>query len=202
MRFPERVTLVEVGPRDGLQSLAQTYPLEVKIELVELLGGRRTARRSRSRRFVRPDVIPQLADAASVIAGCDGSTGASTARSCPNRRGAERAVAAGVDEVLGLITASDSYNRKNARMTRRGEPRAVPPVCRVAREAGLPIVVAIGIAMFCPYEGEIPEERVFGLIERMRDEGVDEFYVATSVGLDGPRKVHRLCSLILDRWPR
>ena len=71
----------------------------------------------------------------------------------------------------------------------------------VAREAGVPIVMAIGIAMFCPYEGEIPEERVLGMIERMRSDGIEEFYVATSVGLDGPRKVSSLCSQILDRWP-
>src|SRR5262249_60805292 len=71
----------------------------------------------------------------------------------------------------------------------------------VARGAGVPIVMAIGIAMFCPYEGEVPEERVLSLVEHMRAEGVDEFYVATSVGLDGPRRVHSLCSRILDRWP-
>jgi hydroxymethylglutaryl-CoA lyase len=119
----------------------------------------------------------------------------------PNRRGAERAVAAGVDEVLGLITASDTYNRKNARMTVEENLALAAGMAQVAREARVPIVMAIGIAMFCPYEGEVPEERVLGLIERMRAEGVDEFYVATSVGLDGPRKVHTLCSQILERWP-
>jgi hydroxymethylglutaryl-CoA lyase len=74
-------------------------------------------------------------------------------------------------------------------------------MAEIARGAGVPIVMAIGVAMFCPYEGEVPEERVLGLIERMRSDGIDEFYVATSVGLDGPRRVSSLCSRILDRWP-
>ena len=103
--------------------------------------------------------------------------------------------------MLGLITASDTYNRKNSNMTIAENLDAIAEVAEVAREAGVPLVVAIGIAMFCPYEGEVPEDRVVSMIERMRADGVEEFYVASSVGLDGPRKVHRLCSLVLDRWP-
>jgi hydroxymethylglutaryl-CoA lyase len=78
---------------------------------------------------------------------------------------------------------------------------AVAAIAEVARRERMRLVIAIGIAMFCPYEGEIPEARVLELIERMRADGVEEFYVATSVGLDAPRKVHGLCSRILDRWP-
>jgi hydroxymethylglutaryl-CoA lyase len=103
--------------------------------------------------------------------------------------------------VLGLITASDTYNLKNARMSVADNLDQAAAMAAVARDAGVPIVMAIGIAMFCPYEGEIPEERVLGMIERMRSDGIEEFYVATSVGLDGPRKVSSLCSQILDRWP-
>jgi hydroxymethylglutaryl-CoA lyase len=198
--FPERVTLVEVAPRDGLQSLERIYPTEVKVELVELLADA-GLEKIEVTGFVHPEVIPQLADAGDVLAGVRRVDGCVYRALVPNVRGAERAVAAGVDEVLGLITASDTYNRKNARMTVEENVAQAAGMAAVAHEAGVPIVMAIGIAMFCPYEGEVPEERVLGLIERMREEGVDEFYVATSVGLDGPRKVHSLCSQILDRWP-
>jgi hydroxymethylglutaryl-CoA lyase len=78
---------------------------------------------------------------------------------------------------------------------------AVAEVAEVSRKARTPLVVGIAIAMFCPYEGDVPEERVLGMIERMRADGVEQFTVATSVGLDGPLAVHQLCSRILDRWP-
>jgi hydroxymethylglutaryl-CoA lyase len=103
--------------------------------------------------------------------------------------------------MLGLITASDTYNRKNSNMTVEDNLDAIAQIAEIAREAKVHLVVAIGIAKVCPYEGEVPEERVLRMIERMRADDVTEFYLASSVGLDGPGKVHRLCSLILDRWP-
>jgi len=118
-----------------------------------------------------------------------------------NRERLRNREVAGVDEMLGLITASDTYNLKNQNMTVEENLGAVAAMAEVARREGIPLVMAIGIAMFCPYEGEIPESRVLELIERMRGDGVEEFYVATSVGLDAPRKVYGLCSQILDRWP-
>jgi hydroxymethylglutaryl-CoA lyase len=200
VRLPERVTIVEVGPRDGLQSLAEPYPLEVKLEMIELLA-ESGLQKIEVTAFVRPDVIPQLADADEVLRRVRRINGCVYRALVPNRRGAERAAAARVDEMLGLITASDTYNRKNSNMTVEENLEAIGEIATVARQATTHLVVAIGIAMFCPYEGEVPEERVLALIDRMRRDGVEEFYVATSVGLDGPRKVNRLCSMILDRWP-
>ena len=200
MKFADRVTLVEVAPRDGLQSLPDSYPTDVKVELIELLAETGVPKIEVTG-FVHPKVIPQLADAEEVMARVRRFPGVVYRALVPNQRGAERAVAAGVDEVLGLITASDTYNRKNANMTVEENLVQAAGMAKVARDAGVPIVMAIGIAMFCPYEGDVPETHVLGLIDRMRAEGVEEFYVATSVGLDGPRKVHTLCSQILDRWP-
>ena len=135
MRFPKRVTIVEVGPRDGLQSLPDRFPLETKLELIGLLG-RAGLRKIEVTAFVRPDVIPQLADAEQVLAGLERVEGLPTAL-VPNRRGAERAVAAGVDELVGLIAASETYNRKNSRMSIDENLDAVAAVAEVAREAHL-----------------------------------------------------------------
>lgn len=200
MRFPERVELVEVGPRDGLQSLERVYPVDVKAEMVETLAeaGFRTIEVTG---FVRPDVIPQLADGEELMARVRRVEGCAYRGLVPNRRGAERAARAGVDEMVGLITASETYNRKNQNMSIEENLIAVAEMEAVASEAGIRLVVAIGIAMFCPYEGEVPPDRVLGLIERMRDDGIEDFYIATSAGLDGPRRVYELCSRILDRWP-
>lgn len=151
--------------------------------------------------FVRPDIIPQLADGEEVFARIRRRKGTVYRALVPNRRGAERAAEAGADELLGLITASDTYNRKNSNMPVADNLDHIDAIAEIAREAGKPIVVAIGVCMFCPYEGEIPETRVLEMIERMRGGGVEDFYMATSTGLDGPGKVGRLSGMILDRWP-
>lgn len=200
MKFAEQVTLVEVGPRDGLQSLETVYPLSVKLEMIELLA-RTGLEKIEVTAFVRPDVIPQLADAEELLAHMRRFESCVSRALVPNRRGAERAAAAGVDEMLGLITASDAYNLKNQNMTVEQNVQAVGEIAALAGREGIPVVVAIGMAMFCPYEGEIPEYRVLDLIERMRFFGINEFCIATSVGLDGPRRVYELCSAIRDRWP-
>ncbi|MBM3678723.1 MAG: hydroxymethylglutaryl-CoA lyase [Actinobacteria bacterium] len=200
LRFPDRVTLVEVGPRDGLQSLERQYPTEIKARMIDILA-QAGLEKIEVTGFVRPDKIPQLADAAALFAAIEKRPGVVYRALCPNRRGAERAVEAGVDEILGLITASETYNLKNSDMTVEQNLVQAGQMAEVAREAGLPIVMAIGVCMFCPYEGELPESRVVEMIERMTADGIEEFYLATSVGLDGPRKVHRTFSLIRDRWP-
>lgn len=200
IEFPTQVTLVEVGPRDGLQSLPESYPTDVKVRMVEILADA-GLKKIEVTGFVKPSYIPQLSDADDVLKRIRRKPGVVYRALCPNRRGADRAVAAGVDEILGLITASESYNRKNSNMTVAENLDQAAEMSRVAREAGIPIVMAIGVCMFCPYEGELPESRIIEMIERMRSDGIDEFYLATSVGLDGPRKVHRTFSLIKDHWP-
>jgi len=200
LKLPERVSIVELGPRDGLQSLERHYPVATKVEMVETLAaaGFPTVEVTG---FVRPDVIPQLADGAEVFAGIKRRKDTVYRGLVPNKRGAERAVDADADEILGLITASDTYNLKNSNMSVADNLDEIDGVAEVAAAAGKPVVVAIGVCMFCPYEGEIPESRVLEMIERMRGAGVDSFYIATSTGLDGPAKVARLSSMILDRWP-
>jgi hydroxymethylglutaryl-CoA lyase len=200
VNIPDRVVIVEVGPRDGLQSLPGTYPTEVKLRLVELLAAAGLPKIEVAG-FVRPDVIPQLADAEAVVGGLRQLRGPVCRALVPNRRGAERAVAAGVDELLALITASETYNRKNSNMTISENLDAIAEIVSVGHGAGVHVVVAIGIAMFCPYEGDVPPARVLDMIERMRSEGVREVCLATSAGLDGPRTVNRLCSRVLERWP-
>lgn len=129
MNLPVHATLVEVGPRDGLQSLSQVYPVEVKVELIALLA-RAGLPKIEITSFVRPDVVPQLADAEDLVARLPRVPGCAYRALVPNRRGADRAAAAGVDEMLALTTASETYNRKNQNMTveesvaaRRGRTR-------------------------------------------------------------------------------
>lgn len=200
MNYADKVEIVEVGPRDGLQSLAREYSTEQKVEMVTALidaGFKRIEVTS----FVRPDIIPQLADAEALMAALPRREGCVLRTLVPNERGAERAVAAGADEMVGLITASEAYNKKNQNMSIDENLVKLEGVASIANEASVPLTVAIGLAMFCPYEGDIPKERVFRIVERMWEKGVTSYYVATSAGLDGPRVVGNLCGELLGRWP-
>jgi hydroxymethylglutaryl-CoA lyase len=194
------VTVVEVGPRDGLQSLPTTYPLETKVAMVESLA-QAGLQKIEVTGFVRPDVVPQLSDAADLLARLTRFPGCIYRALVPNRKGAERAAAAGVDELLGLISASEAYGVKNQGMNMERALDEIAEVARVAQASRLSLVVAISMSMYCPDEGDIPPGRILEMIERMRSDGVDSFYVATTAGLDGPRAVHDLCARILDRWP-
>jgi hydroxymethylglutaryl-CoA lyase len=200
LAFPDRVSIVEVGPRDGLQSLPSTFSTDVKVALVDLLSqtGLRTIEVTG---MARPDVIPQLADAEDVLRRIERRKGVVYRVLCPNRRGAERAVEAGADEIVGLITASETYNRKNSNMSVTENLDQAAQMRSIAADAGMHMVMAIGVCTFCPYEGTLPEGRLLDLIERMVADGISEFCLATSVGVDGPRTVHRAFSQIKERWP-
>ena len=200
MNLPERVEVVEVAPRDGLQSQERHYSVETKLKMLDILADA-GFKRIEVTGMVRPDVIPQLADGTEIFERLERRPGVTYRALVPNAKGTQRAIDVKVDEMLGLVVASDTYNLKNANMSVADNLGQIAGVAEVAREAGKPVVVAIGVAMFCPYEGEIPEPRVLEMIERMRESGVDDYYIATSTGLDGPVKVARLSSMILDRWP-
>lgn len=200
MKLPPQVEIVEVAPRDGLQAQETHYSVETKLEMLAILAdaGFRTIEVTG---FVRPDVIPQLADGPELLRRLDRKPGITYRVLCPNLRGAQRAADAGADEMLGLIVASDSYNLKNSRMTVEDNLAQLVDMARLSADTEIPMVVAIGCAMFCPYEGDTPPERVLGIIERLWDEGIRSCYVALSVGLDAPLTVARLCERIGERWP-
>jgi hydroxymethylglutaryl-CoA lyase len=199
--LPEAVTVVEVGPRDGLQSLARVYPVSVRAEMIrELVAAGVSVMEATS--FMRPDVVPQMQDAENLIALLRQEPIDCTLRALvPNARGAERAAAAGVDEFAALFTCSETYCRKNQNMTIEENFGAVEAVAAVAERERIPLLVSMGLTMFCPYEGEIPPERVYAMIERMRGWGVRRITIATTAGVDGPRQVHALSSGILECWP-
>jgi hydroxymethylglutaryl-CoA lyase len=119
----------------------------------------------------------------------------------PNARGAERAAAAKVDEMLGLITVSRTYLKKNQNMTLDEAVEQAIAAFRIAERAGIAFVQAIGMALWCAYEGAIPEDEVLSLVRRFREGGMRRFYVAGSVGMEDPRHVGRLIGRIYDAHP-
>jgi len=200
LRLPERVEVVEVGPRDGLQSLGRVIDTGRKVAMVDRLSelGFPTIEVTG---FVRPEVIPALADAEQVMARIRRRPGTRYRGHAPNARGAERAVAAGCDEVLGLIVASETYLRKNQNMdTERAVAQAIRGF-EIAARAGLGFVMAISAAFWDPYEGRTPEARVLDLVARFHAAGMRRLYLAGSMGMEDPRHVNALFREVARRWP-
>lgn len=200
MRLPKNIEIVEVGPRDGLQSLNRFVPTKTKLEMIETLvaaGFRRIEVTS----FVRPEIVPQLSDAESVCASLPVFENGLFRALVPNGKGARRAIAAGVTELVLLITASEIYNYLNQGMSIERNLNVLEEVVEIAKNNDVHLIGAISLAMFCAYEGVIDRRRTMSIIKRMVDLGLDELYVATSTGMDGPREVYELCSDILDRYP-
>jgi hydroxymethylglutaryl-CoA lyase len=198
--LPARVELVEVGPRDGLQVLDRSYPTRTKLELIQALAAV-GIRRIEVTSFGRPDVVPALADADELSALLPRDGACRYRALVPNLRGVERAIAAGMDEILILTAASEAYSRRNQGVSIDGALSALEQSVSLAAEARIRPVVGIAMAMWCPYEGEVPFERVARIAERTAGLGVEELVVASSAGLDAPRHVHALCSGIRRNWP-
>ena len=199
--WPAEITIIEVGPRDGLQSLARSYPVEVRAEMIgALVAAGVTEMEATS--FMRPDIVPQMRDAEQLISLLRRDGVDCTLRALvPNTRGAERAAAAGVDELVGLFSCSETYCKKNQNMTVEENLKALDDIAVVAERERLPFNAAMGLAMFCPYEGEIPLDRFMGMVERVHALGVNSLTFATTAGVDGPREVFTVVATILERFP-
>ncbi|MGE0718155.1 MAG: hydroxymethylglutaryl-CoA lyase [Alphaproteobacteria bacterium] len=198
--MPKSVKVVEVGPRDGLQSFPRWIETDVKVAMVDRLSlvGLPVIEVTG---FAHPRVIPNLRDAEEVLARIRRRPGTVYRGLVPNARGAERAAGAGVDEMLGLVTVSEAYLRKNQNMTMEQAVEQAGAAFRIADAAGIAFVMAMGASFWCPYEGRIPEEKVLGLLARFRDMGMRRFYLAGSTGMEDPAHVNRLFRKASDRWP-
>lgn len=200
MTLPFAIKVVEVGPRDGFQMEKIFIPTEKKIELVNSLA-RCGFTRMEVTSFISPKAIPQMRDAADVIAGIDRSTGVQVAALVPNPKGAENAAAAGVDEMVTFVSASESHNRSNVNRTISESLSGFETVVRIAREAKITVATGIAVAFGCPFEGDVPAERVAGIVGRLLDFGVHAFTLGDTTGLATPPIVKHTCEHLLNQYP-
>ena len=198
MRFPDKVTIVDVAARDGIQSFQRTVDTETKVAIVDRLSmtGLPVIEVTG---FAHPRVIPNLADAEEVSARIVRKPGVVYRGLVPNERGAQRGIKTELDELLGLITVSAAYQKKNQNMTLEQGVEEAIKTFRVADGAGKRWVMALGMSMWCAYEGRIPEERVLNMIDTFRNAGMRRFYLAGSLGMEDPRHVSELIGRVLDR---
>jgi hydroxymethylglutaryl-CoA lyase len=191
VNYPSKVTIREVGPRDGIQSERAQVPTEDKIRLIDALS-RTGVRRIEATSFVSPKAVPQMADAREVFKGIDRNPEVFYSALVPNRRGAETAAEVGVDGMQVFISATDSYNLNNVKKTVRESLDDVAEVVTVGRDAGIPVEATISTAFGCPYEGDVAPERVVEVTRWMVDRGIDVISYGDTTGMGTPRRVREV----------
>jgi len=198
--LPSNVRIREVGPRDGFQNEPETIPTEEKIRLVDMLTGT-GLKRIEVTSFVRPEVIPQLSDAEEVLAGIQRRDGVAFSVLVPNERGLERALAQRdrFDEVNVFVSASETHNRKNVNRSIEKSLNGLERTLESAREVGLRCEGVISTSFGCPYEGEVPVDRVFGIAERLAAAGCAEVGFGDTTGMANPRQVGEFFAAARER---
>ena len=200
MKTAGRVTITEVGPRDGLQNESSAIPLEQKIALIDSLSEAGLTR-TEAASFVSPKAIPQMANAADVMAGIRRRPGVTYIGLVPNEVGARNAIEARVDEIAVVVSASESHNRANVNRTIAESFEAIAAVASLCREAAIPLSGYISTAFGCPYEGAVDAARVFDIAERLRETGAEAIALGDTIGIASPRQVSEIVNDFFDRMP-
>ena len=188
----ETVRIREVGPRDGFQNEPEVIATADKVRLVEMLG-RTGVRRLEVTSFVRADVIPQLADGAEVLRRAEIPDDVAVTVLVPNERGLDNAldVRDRFSEINLFLSASETHNRKNVNRSIEESLTGLERVVARAREEGLRCEGVISVAFGCPYEGEIPRDRVVSIAQRLIDAGCEEIAFGDTTGMANPGQVRR-----------
>jgi hydroxymethylglutaryl-CoA lyase len=200
MRLPERVTICEVGTRDGFQIEPDFIPTEQKVEVVNLLSAAGMPRIEVTS-FVSPKAVPQLCDAREVMSRITRRPGTIYAALVPNETGAVRAVDAGVDAIHTVVSASESHNLANVNMTVDASLEKLGAVLEVAARAELPVSCGISTSFGCPFEGDVPLGQLERVVGRLVDMGARAIGLADTTGMANPRQVGGVLEHLIPRFP-
>ena len=200
MRLPARVTICEVGTRDGFQIEPDFIPTEQKVEVVDRLSAAGLPRIEVTS-FVHPRAVPQLADAEAVMKRIERRPGTVYAALVPNEKGAARAIAAGVNAIHTVVSASESHNLANVNMTVDESLAKLGAVLDVAARASIPVGCGISTSFGCPFEGDVPLSRLESVVRRLVDRGARALALADTTGMANPRQVERVLDHLMPRFP-
>ena len=199
---PARIEIVEVGPRDGLQSESQVLPTASKVEFIRRLLGA-GLRRIEVASFVNPKKVPQMADAEAVLEALKPEARASRFIGLVlNRRGFDRALAAGCTEVGMAVAATESFSQRNQGSSIDEAVDAWLDIARAARTSGIRAQITISTAFGCPFEGEVAVEQVVRLAERLAVAQPDEIAVADTIGVAVPTQVRSVVAELKAALPQ
>ena len=200
MSLPGKVRIFEVGPRDGLQNEKQIVPVEVKVGLIDRLtdAGLPVIEATS---FVSPKWIPQLADAAEVLARIKRKPGVSYPVLVPNRKGLDAAIAAGCEEIVIFGAATETFSKRNTNCTIAEGLARFSEVCAEALEHGMRVRGDISVCFGCPYEGDVSPEQVAAIAREFHALGCYEICIADTVGVGTPGKTRRVFEAVARHVP-
>ena len=200
MQLPSKVKLVDVGPRDGLQNEKGAVPADVKIGLVHRLQDAGLTEIEVTS-FVSPKWVPQMADAADVMARITRKPGVRYPVLTPNLKGFEAALAAGADEVAVFVAATESFSRRNINCSIAESLQRARPVFEAARANDVRVRGYVSVVLGCPYEGDVAPEAVAPIAEALHDMGAYEVSLGDTIGTGTPRRTQALLERAARRIP-
>ena len=200
MKLPPRVTICEVGTRDGFQIEPEFIPTDQKVEVVDRLSDAGVPRIEVTS-FVHPKVVPALRDAEEVMARINPRSGTRYAALVPNEKGAVRALDAGVDAIHTVVSASESHNLANVNMTIAESIAKLRAVMQVAERAKVHVGCGISTSFGCPFEGAVPIARLESVVRRLVDIGARAIGLADTTGMANPRQVGEVLGHLMPRFP-
>jgi hydroxymethylglutaryl-CoA lyase len=201
MTLPSRVTLVEVGPRDGLQNEPAKIPLETKIELVERLAAAGLPV-VEAGAFVSPKRVPQMADSAELFRRLHRRDGVRYPALVPNTLGLQLALTAGVEEIAVFVSASEGFSQANIRCTRVESLERIAPVVQKAKELELRVRGYVSCVIACPYDGPTPHANVIEMALKLIEMGCAEISLGDTIGVGEPDHVRSLIGTVTQHIPR
>ena len=198
--FPSHVTLVEVGPRDGLQNEKQPVDAAVKIELVHQLQAA-GLREIEVTSFVSPKWVPQMGDNTEVMAGLQRQAGVRYSVLTPNMKGLEAALASRPDEIVVFGAASEAFSQRNINCSIEESIERFRPVVAAAHEHSIKVRCAVSVALGCPYQGEVTPDEVERVVRLMKGIGVDHCGIADTIGVGTPKRAQAALERALKHFP-
>lgn len=201
LSVPGKVKVVEVGPRDGLQNEATHVPTAIKVALVDRLSAAGFTN-VEAASFVSPKWVPQMADGTEVMGAIQRRSGTLYSALTPNMKGFEAAFAAGAGEAVIFGAASEAFSQRNINCSVAESIERFVPVAAAAKASGMRLRASISCALGCPYEGEIPIEKVVDVVRRMRDLGCDEIDIADTIGVGTPVRTQAVMEAAAQVFPR
>jgi len=199
MKLPKRVTIVEVGPRDGFQNEKQFIPTDRKIEIINALG-RTGLRVIQATSFVHPKAVPNLADAEEVMRRIDRAPGVLYTVLAPNAKGVQRAMAFQPAKINLMMSVSESHNRANGNRTIEESLRDFEALVPMILEAGVKPVGGMACTFGCPFEGRISIAQIMRVVDRYIAMGIKEAGLSDTIGSANPKLVYDVTSRMLDRY--
>ena len=201
MNLPPKVTVVEVGPRDGFQNEKQFIPTEKKIQIINALS-QTGLKDIQATSFVHPKAIPQLADAEEVMAKINRPPGVSFRVLAPNLRGVQRAISFKPQKINLMMSVTESHNRANANRSVEESLKDFENLVSLIIDAGIEPSGGMACSLGCPFEGKVTIPQIQRVVDRYIAMGIRSVGISDTIGTANPRLVYDVCAALKDRYPQ